>query len=397
MNIKTIILFISAIAVAVPLYWQVLKTAAARKSFLLILSMAMVYCLQPAGMLSCAGLSVILYGLCRRKSYAAAKAAAFILPLGYLLFFKSLAPLANTRWGLPAVFIPLGISYSVFKMLHYVIECRRDSLAVHSMADFMLYIFFFPMFLAGPIERFPAFHENLSRSVAMEKTPSMQLSRGMERILTGVFKKVILADFLLKALMPDDLYFLSGGPMAWHALLTASSLKFLYIYMDFSGYIDMAIGIGLLFGIKLMENFNRPLIQPNIAGFWRSWHISLSGWARDYVYYPVMLKTRNVSAAITATMLTIGVWHGLGISWVLWGLHHALGLIAYSRLKRAVFRAMPSLKNRHSMPFKILGIVSVWFFLALGHSLHLCTVERFNGAYVNLKIYLTLLTFGWIR
>ena len=161
--------------------------------------------------------------------------------------------------------------------------------------------------------------------------------------------------------------------------------------MDFSGYIDMAIGIGLLYGIKLMENFNRPLLQSNLADFWRRWHISLSGWARDYVYYPMMLKTRSVNLPLLLTMMTIGVWHGPQASWALWGIHHGIGLIVYNKIKRLIRKHGFKWPTKYSWAIKALGILTVWFYLSLGHSLHLAS----SGSIITpLKIYLKILTFG---
>ncbi|OVE79361.1 hypothetical protein BVY01_02840 [bacterium I07] len=172
---ETTVILSAVIIAAVVLYWYILKNASVRKWFLLILSMAIVCCIQPVGMLLCTALSITVYILCRQKSFSSARILTLLIPLGFLIFFKYLAPVAGALFDLPSIALPLGVSYYIFKQLHYVIESQRGSLGRHNAADFMLYIFYFPMFLAGPIERFPAFHENLAGSSSLKKLPWSQI------------------------------------------------------------------------------------------------------------------------------------------------------------------------------------------------------------------------------
>lgn len=255
------------------------------------------------------------------------------LPIGYLATFKYLpeyfVPIRQMLESLRAdetLLLPLGISYFTFRFISYIIEARRRALPPHDFADFLCYVTLFSTFPAGPIDRFAQVQPQLAPAAWR----SSHMTEGLQRILLGAAKKVIVADFLILSLesrfgrLPVDISLAS-----WHAQVGYLWTRFLYLYFDFSGYSDIAIGTSRLFGIRVMENFNWPIARDNISDFWRSWHMSLSSWCRDYIYFPVFGLTRNPRLAVYASMLVLGYWHGAHPKWLIWGAWHATGLAGW--------------------------------------------------------------------
>jgi alginate O-acetyltransferase complex protein AlgI len=255
------------------------------------------------------------------------------LPIGYLATFKYLpeyfVPIRQMLESLRAdqtLLLPLGISYFTFRFISYIIEARRGTLPPHGFVDFLCYVALFSTFPAGPIDRFGRIQPQLETSTWRFD----DLTAGLERVLLGTVKKVILADFLMLSLetrfgrLPADISLAS-----WHVQVGFLWTRFLYLYFDFSGYSDIAIGTSRLFGIRVMENFNWPIARDNISEFWRSWHMSLSSWCRDYIYFPVFGLTRNPRIGVYASMLVLGYWHGAHPKWLLWGAWHATGIAAW--------------------------------------------------------------------
>ncbi len=259
--------------------------------------------------------------------------------LAYLAGFKYLpqvlAHLASSR-GEADLLIPLGISYFTFKLIHYAIESARGHIARHSPQDFVLYLFLFPIFPAGPIERFDHFLASREDRWRLDSTVA-----GLTRIVHGLVKKFffaeIVADYFIRhvtvADLLENLHLLSPLTVWWRL-----GWAFFYAWMDFSAYADLAIGSSRLFGLRIMENFNWPVLAPNIGNFWKRWHMTLSGWCMNYVYLPIMGLTRRPYLAVYATMLAIGLWHAGTGGWLCWGLYHATGLavfVTWARIKRA--------------------------------------------------------------
>ncbi len=195
----------------------------------------------------------------------------------------------------------------------------------------LIYALFPPTLIAGPIDRLPRFQSDLAQ--IDQPFRSDFAAEGAWRILVGAFKKFVLADFL--AHLPLNLAQYPGNTSPWLLWLVLYGYGFM-LYFDFAGYSDMAIGAAKLLGFNVPENFIAPYLKTNLAKFWQSWHITLSSWARDYVFFPLartlrMKATRlpsNGAALIShlATMLVIGLWHGFAWTFVAWGIWHALGL-----------------------------------------------------------------------
>ena len=259
--------------------------------------------------------------------------------------------------------LPLGISYYTFRFISYLIETRRGTLPPHSAVDFLCYVSLFTTFPAGPIDRFGRIQPQL-------RAPSFDLSylpSGLERILFGTAKKIILADLVVLGLqerfaqLPDD-----PSLAAWHVQYLYLWCRFLYLYFDFSGYSDIAIGTSGLFGVKVMENFDWPLTRRNISEFWRSWHISLSSWCRDYIYFPVFGLTRNPKLGVYASMLVLGYWHGAHPKWLLWGAWHASGLAVWQWWQVVKRKHPVLLRQSQTAAYRWAALVLTLNFVALG-------------------------------
>jgi D-alanyl-lipoteichoic acid acyltransferase DltB (MBOAT superfamily) len=228
----------------------------------------------------------------------------------------------------------LGFSYLAFRLLHTLrdrLAGRLPSLALH---EFVTYVLFFPALAAGPIDRAERFAQDL-RAPA-----SSPLAEGGARILLGAFKKFVLADSLaLISLGPEVARQAAPSSPLWHwVLLYAYAFR---IYFDFGGYTDVAIGLGLLFGVRLPENFDRPYARTNLTAFWNSWHMTLAGWFRSYLFNPLTRALRSARRPLPqgliiligqlGTMLLIGLWHGITWNFAAWGAWHGIGLFIHNR------------------------------------------------------------------
>ena len=279
-----------------------------------------------------------LFGLLIGKYRGTARARLFLVlsvavSLGLLGWFKYADFAVNTlnalglRLPLPHVALPIGISFYTFQILSYTIDVYRgDALPQRSLVDFGAYVSMFPQLIAGPIVRYSDVARQLKhRTHSLEKA-----SLGVRRLLIGLGKKVLIANQLGQLTV---LFRESRQPSVLYVWIYAAAFA-LQIYFDFSGYSDMAIGLGKIFGFDLLENFNYPFISRSISEFWRRWHMSLGGWFRDYLYIP--LGGNRVSRPRWALNLLVvwsltGLWHGAAWNFVLWGLLFAL-LLALEKL-----------------------------------------------------------------
>ena len=279
-----------------------------------------------------------LFGLLIGKYRGTARARLFLVlsvavSLGLLGWFKYADFVVNTlnalglRLPLPHVALPIGISFYTFQILSYTIDVYRgDALPQRSLVDFGAYVSMFPQLIAGPIVRYSDVARQLKhRTHSLEKA-----SLGVRRLLIGLGKKVLIANQLGQLTV---LFRESRQPSVLYVWIYAAAFA-LQIYFDFSGYSDMAIGLGKIFGFDLLENFNYPFISRSVSEFWRRWHMSLGGWFRDYLYIP--LGGNRVSRPRWALNLLVvwsltGLWHGAAWNFVLWGLLFAL-LLALEKL-----------------------------------------------------------------
>ena len=231
-----------------------------------------------------------------------------------------------------SLLLPVGISYYTFRSMSYIFDiylCKMRP--VQSFIEVLLYISFFPQLASGPIVQavafFTALPDNLTQDVTAERP--IAFDRSVLLILSGLYKKMVLATFL--SVLAVDPVFANPAQCNTLELLVALISYTFVIYCDFSGYSDMAIGIGLLLGFEAPQNFNRPYLSQSVSEFWRRWHISFSSWLRDYVYFSFggsrygLVRT---VIALVGTMLIAGVWHGGSIPFVLWGLLQGIACAA---------------------------------------------------------------------
>ena len=233
----------------------------------------------------------------------------------------------------------LGFSYIAFRLLHTLRDRQTGQLPALSLREYASYVLFFPAIIAGPIDRAERFAADFRALPQMAGLDAARFADGLTRIGTGLFKKFVIADSLALGLSLDgvDVTLVQSSSSLW-LLLYGYTFR---LFFDFSGYTDIAIGLGLLFGIRLPENFRRPYRQTSLAAFWQSWHITLSDWARFYVFLPLsrtLLRrkprpspTLIVLAAQLATMATIGLWHGISGHFLIWGLWHGVGLFIHKQ------------------------------------------------------------------
>ena len=246
---------------------------------------------------------------------------------GVLFFFKYLTffldcvnRILHTELAVKSLPFPIGISFFTFQAISYVIDIyRKKAVAQKNPLKVGLYISFFPQLIAGPIVRY----ETIANQIDGRIETFDDFSKGCERFMTGVIKKILLADSL--ALFADRIFnsFSATTPisasMAWFGAICYT----LQIYFDFSGYSDMAIGLGQMFGFHFEENFNYPYIARSVTDFWHRWHISLSIWFRDYVYIPLggnRVPAPRMYLNLFIVWLLTGIWHGAGLTFILWGL-----------------------------------------------------------------------------
>lgn len=237
----------------------------------------------------------------------------------------------------PSILVmPLGISYYTFSTVGYLLDVYWHRYPCEkSFPRFFLYTIYFPHILQGPISRYNRLGSSLLQNVAFSEE---NITHGLERIIWGFFKKLVIADRL--SIFVTTVY--DGQPHAGSIFLVAMFLDALMIYMDFSGYMEIVCGASQLFGIELEENFNHPFFSRSVAEFWRRWHMTLGGWFKDYVYYPVTVSSwmkklnrynaknlskraaRVISVAIPCliTWSLTGLWHGTGPNYVCWGLYY---------------------------------------------------------------------------
>lgn len=242
---------------------------------------------------------------------------------------------APDEWYFEHVLLPIGISFHTFQSMSYTIDAYRGTIKTErSFVRFLTFVSFFPQLVAGPIERASQLLPQLQGSPRITR---QDLADGLSLFLVGYFKKVALADYLAKYV---DLVYAAPGRFQAPALILATVAFGWQIYFDFSGYTDMARGVAQLMGFRLMLNFNNPYTAVGLGDFWNRWHISLSTWFKDYLYFPLggsrggALRTyRN----LIITMVISGIWHGAAWTFVIWGLLHALGRCLTRRLEGTEF------------------------------------------------------------
>ena len=264
---------------------------------------------------------------------------AVAVNLGVLGVFKYLTFLVRTVDQLPGVAItvssivlPVGISFFTFQGLSYVIDVyRNERLKSTRFRDVLLYIALFPQLVAGPIVRY----EDVADEIKGRRHTLEQLANGLRRLIIGLSKKLLIADVCGSVV--TLIYSAERSVLDSRTAWLAAVCYLIQIYFDFSGYSDMAIGLGLCFGFHFKENFNYPYISSSIQEFWRRWHISLSTWFREYLYIPLGGNRKGKAKTYRNKLIVFfctGLWHGANWTFIIWGLWHGFFIVAEDAAKK---------------------------------------------------------------
>lgn len=295
----------------------------------------------------------------RRAAFwiTAALIVSNLLVFKYLNFFcDNIAALTGITLAVPQLRLPIGISFYTFQILSYVVDLYWGRIRLQKNYLYLtLYVSFFPQLIAGPIVRYQTIEEEiLSRRETWEDTVS-----GLKRFILGLAKKVLLANNI--ALVSNIVY--AGEPEVYGTFFywLAAVAYALQIYFDFSGYSDMAIGLGRMFGFHFLENFNYPYIANSITDFWRRWHISLSTWFRDYIYIPLggsrTTKVKHIRNILIVWALT-GFWHGASWNFILWGMYYGCLLLIEKFLLQNLLDRLPrAVRWMYAMVLVLIGWV----------------------------------------
>ena len=250
--------------------------------------------------------------------------------LFYFKYFETVLGYANQIAGkhifnVRSIVLPLGISFFTFQILSYVIDLYNEKISVQKNPFyFALYVSLFPQLVAGPIVKY----KDVADQIETRNYSVNGFAYGIKRFIYGLSKKVLIANVLGKAV--DNIYLFTNDEAGSLLLWIASILYTLQLYYDFSGYSDMAIGLGKMFGFDFAENFNYPYISQSITEFWRRWHISLSSWFKEYVYIPLGGNRKGLPRQLVNIVIVwalTGLWHGASWNFVLWGMYYGILLI----------------------------------------------------------------------
>ncbi len=312
--------------------------------------------------------------------------------LGLLVYFKYANFIVNNlnsinlfpQINIENIHLPIGISFFTFQALSYILDVYRNVIpAQKNIFSLGLYISLFPQLIAGPIVRY----HDIVRQILKRSLSRKQFSIGVERFIIGMSKKILIANTMAEVAdkifaIPTDML---SFPLAWLGIICYS----LQIYFDFSGYSDMAIGLGKMFGLDFLENFNYPYIAKSIKDFWRRWHISLSRWFRDYLYISLggnKLGKHRTCINLLIVFFLCGLWHGASWNFIIWGLWHGLFLI-FERL--AFGKKIEQLHALYKHLYVLLVVTIGWVFFRTETLLDaIMYIKAMSGfSYINNDIY----------
>lgn len=391
------------------LYYTVFrKNRALQNVFLLIISLLFYAWGEPKFVLiMCASIALnwflgLIVSKCRHRSGLSKLIVAIdiICNLVLLFVFKYLTFVGNIISGflpvslqVPDIALPIGISFFTFQAMSYVIDVYRQKGEVQTNILYVgLYISFFPQLIAGPIVRY----ETVANEIKYRKETADDFFDGFARFVVGLAKKVLLSNSL--GLLADQSFTAveNGSTISVMFGWLGAIAYAMQIYFDFSGYSDMAIGLGRMFGFHFLENFNYPYISCSISEFWRRWHISLGTWFRDYLYFPLggsrVSKYRNVFNLFVVWSLT-GIWHGANYTFIIWGLMYFV-LIAIEKLTgfdQMQLKPFSWLKHVYTLFFVLLGWV---FFRSTTVSNAFIYIKSLFG--LNANPFVDGIFYGWL-
>lgn len=270
---------------------------------------------------------------------------------------------------------PIGLSYFLIRIIDTQLKWHRNELQGLTFRELLAFVVFPATIPAGPIHTIDGFGRSRLTSIEIG-----DWARGLSRISIGLFKKLAIANLLLFPMLFADQGLMTRvlvDPFTAQSatILAALLLCYAYVYVDFSAYSDIAIGFSRLLGYRMVENFDWPIVRPNIKQFWSHWHMSLSGWCMRNIYFPLMIKLKDFTLPTYSVMIVVGLWHSLTLPWLLWGLHHASGIAFVSwrqerRRKRTRANRQPA-HTRHSYQTFLgvgSGIIFTGFFVSAGQA-----------------------------
>jgi alginate O-acetyltransferase complex protein AlgI len=326
--------FLAFCAVAVVVYWRI--PAGTRSLFLAIISGIFFACLDLVSFLLLSTLTAIVFYSSRKMSTGKGLVLAGLVVLFCAVRITQVMHRAD---DITRFLIMIGFGFYILKLIHYRIDYAAGAFRLHTLLDFYNYMLFFPTVAIGPLHRFEDFLQSERRS----RWDEQMFAGGLERILYGYAKIVVLANWLIGvqiAAITTDL------PKSGLSVLVDSLVYAFHVYFVFSGYSDIAIGLSALFGYEICENFNHPFLKRNIGEFWQSWHMSLTAWCRQYIFLPLFSRWRSLPIAALATMVSIGLWHEFSVRYLLWGIYHAIGILTWRLYRRWLSPRLPVVQNK---------------------------------------------------
>jgi alginate O-acetyltransferase complex protein AlgI len=376
---------VPVVLAALPVFWLLLRRDRSRLVFSLAVSLGVLAVLHPIFAATAIGLVAVAWQIVElhaKRRLAGGRAVLLIVTIAVvsLAIGKYGQQGAIAVWGrgdpiVGYLLMPLGISYFVFRLMQYVFDHLRGVITDNSFLRLAAFVMWIPTFPAGPLETYQGFYEK--RSLTFDRR---LVYEGLRRIALGYFKKVFVVDFFIATFFANitgtvGKPFFSAADTTWWWPLAYCIIVFVRAYFDLSAYTDLAIGFSRLFGFRIMENFHYPFWKANLGEFWRGWHISLSSWCRNNVYFPVFGLTRKPWLGLYASMLTMGLWHYVNLNWTLWGLWHGTGLVVVAWWERRK-KARKKVRKKAGKPAaagyerftKWLGYPATFLYVALGYA-----------------------------
>jgi alginate O-acetyltransferase complex protein AlgI len=363
-----------AIAFLIPLIWLTHRSVAISQWLIISVAAGLLLYIEPKFAIVVLAFMTCIYrvalslqrggqGSRRALYWALAAAACFLFGFKYGGF--AVLALFPDIGGL-ALVLPLGLSYFVIRIIDVLLRSYRGDLTVSNFRSYICYMIFPATIPAGPIMTYDGF-----QSGRLDRIGRDDVAYGVGRILIGLVKKLLIADLLLQRLIfhPDYGVFLKvvmdpATAEATH-IITYLLLSFLFVYVDFSAYSDIAIGLGRLLGYRIDENFRWPLVVSSLRQYWQRWHMTLSNWCMRNVFMPVSMTTRSQLASTLSVFLIIGLWHDASLNWFFWGLHHGVGVAVLMYLAKLPWPKLPPVFRP---VFLVAGGVATILYVSAGHS-----------------------------
>ncbi len=367
-------ILLAVLALTLFFYWGFLRNASLKRWLLSVVSLGLLGLLHPVFPLTMILLIAVVFACAQQITKGKGAKGAWVLAgIGMLLLclgvgkygFLALAALGPAMgWTERVILMPLGLSYFVFKSIQLLLECYRGTLKQVTFEEMLTFLSFFPTLPAGPLETYRGFYDKQSVNFDGEL-----FNQGIRRAVWGFFKKLVILELLFSEMFDGKIAFIAEHGAHGLKAVAFSALMLIRAYVDLSAYTDIAIGLSALFGFRIIENFKSPFSARNISDYWQRWHISLSQWCRNNIYFPLFGMTRKPWIAAQGSMIVMGLWHGATLNWLLWGLFHGTGLSLWAIWGRAV-RKFPRLNKSLAHPcFVPVRIGLTLLFVTLGFSL----------------------------